>query len=144
MAAPAIAVCSSIRKNAKESIFSPLVLAFGALKESRHGLIGRSDLQLEEICFVVTAVVLWTLSGGLIDVLPGSFTTQNIVHFLSRKNLSFEHQEPGDLELVRTSRAVELVAGILALTHKKHVGAVGAERKHDGVSRSSASEIESV
>lgn len=65
-------------------IFSPLVGTLGTLEESRHRLIGRSDLQLEKVCLVVTARVHWTLSCCLIDIVPGTITSQNIINFLSR------------------------------------------------------------
>ena len=72
---------STIRFGDMGSLLIPLVLAFNALVKYRHGLIGRSDLNLHKECFVMTACR--TSGHSTIDILPGRGATKYIVDYFT-------------------------------------------------------------
>ena len=94
--------CSSYLSLLASLIFLPFVATIHTLIESSHGLIRRSNLQLEEICLVTSTRVNRALSRGLVDIVPSSISSQHVINFLSIKLLSLKHQEPIDLEFIGT------------------------------------------
>lgn len=137
----------------KVSVLSPLMTTLCTLVERCHRFISRSDLQLEKVCLITTTGIDRTLCTGLVNVLPGTISTEHIVDLLTRQLLAVKDLDSGDWELVGTCRAVQPVYtavccgylnGLMPMlvvckkgssrkdTHEKHVGAVGAEGQHYG------------
>jgi hypothetical protein len=65
----------------------PLMTTLDALVKYTHGLIGTSNLHLQEECFFMIAG--WTGCHCSIDMLPSLCTTQNVVNFLSLRKGRF-------------------------------------------------------
>lgn len=102
--------------------------AVGAFVEGRHRFIGRSNLKLIEVGLSITAVGL-TIDFSLINVIPSTLTTKNVVDFLSFNVLSvIDLKRPFYRKLVWAGAAFKPQPVITC--NPQHISAIRAERQH--------------
>lgn len=122
------------------SLLSPLFGALGTLIESRHGLVGTANLQLVPVGLVVSALFVWTLHFGLVDIIPRALSSQDIFDFLLLHILAFVVALVDD-KVVGAGEALEAVLADKVLGGRvtgrdsrdaQHVAACWAEEQHGG------------
>lgn len=96
---------NEIRSNLCPLFFIPLLVAFYALVKNGHWLIGRSDLNLHEICFVM--ITGRASSHRPINIFPSFRSSENVInHFASGERLFCYHGD--DRIRVRACRAEKI------------------------------------
>src|SRR5690242_5079971 len=90
------------------SILLPAVPARHALEETRHGLVGAADLDLEKGRLVAVAAVGRALDAALLRIVPGARPAKDVVLLLALKSPAGE-DGVGDGVLERAGSALEAV-----------------------------------
>lgn len=83
--------CGPAKRQSSALIFTPLVTTGSALVECRHRLIRRANLQLIEVRLFSRAVASRAQNLSLIDVVPGTLASHDIVDFLGRHHFPIKH-----------------------------------------------------
>ena len=79
------------------------------LEEAGHGLVGAADLDLVEGGLIAIAAGSGALHGGLVGVVPGARTTEDVLALLALEGAAREERRL-DGALVWTGPALETVA----------------------------------
>ena len=69
-------------------------MALGALVKGRHGFVGGSDLELEEVGSIAVLAPggVGALGGGLVDVVPGCLAAEDVVDLLLREQTALDER----------------------------------------------------
>jgi hypothetical protein len=109
-------------------ILSPPIAAGHALVETRHGLIGTSNLHLEERSFVTITPICRTLHTTLLRIVPRTGTTKDVFLLFALEDAS---REDGLCNCVfkGTRAAFEAIGALVCERDGEDVGALGADCK---------------
>lgn len=110
----------------QESVLAPSVTTSHALEETRHRLIGTSNLHLEERRLLAVASFVRALRLGLLRVVPSPRAAKDVLALLALKD-SARKDRVGNGVFVRACAALETVCAVERQGDGQDVCAVRAD-----------------